>query len=89
MSTEAISTEIYKLLVSNIASFYKLRISNLSHKLMEFGNIVVVRHLYEEPPSSFKAPAVAQSKGHDSGLKSVHNHIHDLLESMFGIFFGL
>ena len=73
------STEIYKLLVPNIASFEKLRISNLSHKLMEFGNIVSVRDLYEEPTSYFKAPAVAQSKGHDSGLKSVHNHIHDHL----------
>ena len=72
------STQIYKLLVSNIASFDKLRISNLSHKLMEFGKIVAVRHLYEEPTSSFKAPAVAQSKGHDNGLKSVHNHICDI-----------
>ena len=46
---------------------------------MEFGNIVVVRDLYDEPTSFFKAPAVAQSKGHDSGLKIVHNHIRDLL----------
>ena len=46
---------------------------------MEFGNIVVVRDLYEERTSSFKAPAVAQSKGHDSELKSVHNHIRDIL----------
>ena len=46
---------------------------------MEFGNIVAVRDLYEEPTSSFKAPVVAQSKGHDNGLKSVHNHIRDLL----------
>ena len=46
---------------------------------MEFGNIVAVRDLYEEPTSSFKARAVAQSKGHDSVLKSVHNHIHDIL----------
>ena len=45
---------------------------------MEFGNIVVVRHLYEEPPSSFKVPVVAQSKGHGSGLQSVHNHIYDV-----------
>ena len=45
---------------------------------MEFGNIVAIRDLYEEPTSSFKAPAVAQSKGHDNGLKSVHNQIHDL-----------
>ena len=72
-------TEIYKLLVSNITSFDKLKISNLSHKLVEFGNIVAIRHLYEEPKSSFKAPVVAQSKGHDSGIKSVHNHIRDLL----------
>ena len=53
------STEIYKLLVPNIASFDKLRISNISHKLVEFENIVAVRHLYEEPTSSFKAPVVA------------------------------
>ena len=46
---------------------------------MEFENIVAVRHLYEEPTTSFKADAVAQSKGHDSGLKSVHNHIRDIL----------
>ena len=45
---------------------------------MEFGNIVAVRHLYEEPKSSFKTPVVAQSKGHDSGLKSLHNHICDI-----------
>ena len=79
------STEIYKLLVSNIAYFDKLRISNLSHKLVEFENIVAVRHLYEEPTSSFKAPTVAQSKGHDSGLKSLHNHIHDIFKIIFGI----
>ena len=46
---------------------------------MELANIVAIRHLNEEPPSSFKASAVAQSKVHDSGLKSVHNHIRDLL----------
>ena len=46
---------------------------------MEFGNIVAVRDLYEDPTSSFKALAIAQSKGHDSGLKSVHYHICDLL----------
>ena len=46
---------------------------------MKFGNIVVVRDLYEEPTSSFKAPVVAQCKGHDSRMKSVHNHIRDIL----------
>ena len=46
---------------------------------MEFGNIVAVRDLYEEPTSSFKASVVAQSKGRDNGLKSVHNHIQDIL----------